>query len=1039
MYSVWLFRLRWPVVGFAALVLALTAAAQPARVRFDVPEPDVFSGRPTTFYSLLQDETGYLWLTTEEGLYRYDGYDFEVIPVDPSDPYALPTRRTLGLASDAQGRLWIGLDRFGLCRYDPLTERFERFPIREITGAPSSLAVDEGGTVWYTTEHDRALVKFFPEERRIERVSQINGTSVGSMFWVRRAPDSAIWLVEGEEDEPKIWRRAHESSWQQVGGVYGSLDFGGDGVIRAIGLDGSLNVFDPSRSAFEPEIGAPTENLGAAVNWHVDRRGLLWHGSLMRGFVGVVDLMTNKSTRFLSDPFDSETPPAALVQRVFEDRSGVVWFATEAGLRKVTPSWDAFESLPLPTPDFAIAFGRDRTGSPLISTMCGPVYRYDVTTQAFSRVEGVMPGCVSDVLETRDGSLWLAGWDRQLGGGLVRRGPNGRTTTFLPIPTDETSISNRSMRVLYEDRLGALWIATETGLDHFNAETSGFEHFRHNSNDPTSIGSSTVWALYEDVAGRFWVGTYGGGLALLDRETGRATRYMNDIDDPLSISSNIVTAILERPDEPGILWIGTAEGGLNRFDTAIGSFERFGRREGLPDLNIKSLLEDDLGRLWMGTGHGLVRFNPETRDVTVFTTADGLPEVDFGLFDAMSLEDGSFLFGTQRHLVRFRAEDVEAGAFEAPVVLTRVRAADRLLRLGPHPEAIRIAWEDRTLELGFAALNFSAPEHTRYRYQLVGFDHDWIESGDRRFATYTNLPPGRYTFRVQALSSSGVVSSEELAVPVEIVPPFWMTWWFRGLMIVLLAIGLILIVRQLATRKLKERVRAQNVALRLQHERERISRDLHDHVGAQLSNMLAGLELARLSNNSSGDGQAVVPTVDPLAGVEEDARITMRQLRETIWALHHEAVTPEAFAEQIRRDVATRLRHRDRPTADVKLADDNGTCELSPIQALHLFRIAQEAITNVIKHADAEHIEIRLSCKDEKVELVIQDDGTFRHEESEPGGSSSDLGMSGFGLSSMRARAEELGGTIELATKGGTTVRVIVPLVAPERIPAIGD
>lgn len=194
--------------------------------------------------------------------------------------------------------------------------------------------------------------------------------------------------------------------------------------------------------------------------------------------------------------------------------------------------------------------------------------------------------------------------------------------------------------MLYEDRQGVLWVATETGLDRFNEAADGFDHFRNDPDNPATLASSTVWVLFEDLAGRFWVGTYGGGLALLNRASGSVTRFVNDLDDPLSISSNIVTAILERPEEPGILWIGTAEGGLNRFDSATGRFERIGRREGLPDLNIKSLLEDDMGRLWIGTSDGLVRFDPETRDLTVFTTADGLPEVDFGLFDAMSLEDG---------------------------------------------------------------------------------------------------------------------------------------------------------------------------------------------------------------------------------------------------------------------------------------------------------------------------------------------------------------------------------------------------------------
>ena len=586
--------------------------------------------------------------------------------------------------------------------------------------------------------------------------------------------------------------------------------------------------------------------------------------------------------------------------------------------------------------------------------------------------------------------------------------------------------------MLYEDRQGTLWIATETGLDRFDPATGGFDHVRHDPTDPTTLGSSTVWTLYEDRAGRFWVGTYGGGLALLDRATGRATRYTFDLDDPTSIGSNIVTVIHEREVEPGVLWIGTAEGGLSRFDTATGRFERIGRREGLPDLNVKSMLEDEAGHLWLGTGEGLVRFDPDTRAVTVFTTADGLPEVTFGLFDAMVLHDGSFLFGTQRHVVRFRPEAVEAGAFEAPVVMTEIEVAGQPMRLGPRPEGLRIPWTDRTLAFGFAALHFAAPEHTRYRYQLDGFDADWLETDGRRYSAYTNLPPGRYTFRVRATSSSGVESPSELAVPVEIVPPFWMTAWFRGLVVLFLAGGLVLTVRHFATRRLRRRVQAQEVALRLQRERERISQDLHDHVGAQLSNMLAGIELARLARRSSGDGAPPDPETDPLNGVEADARTTMRQLRETIWALHHETVSLDAFAEQVRRELARRARYHEHLTVSVGVASGSTDCTLSPVQALHLFRIAQEAITNALKHADAERLTVTLACDGAEVMLLVEDDGVFKP----PAGGD---GLSGYGLAGMRTRAEEIGGVLVLTTENGTTIRVTVPRRTPERIPASGD
>jgi signal transduction histidine kinase/streptogramin lyase len=1031
--------LRWAVL--AALAVGATtslAYGQPQQIRF-VPmggEALQFS----FFRAIHQDRQGFLWFGTERGLYRHDGYQFTAFRHDPDDPASIPSTIAYDLAEEPDGTLWIAADRKGLIRYDPHADRFT--PIPPPGGQRlHHVAVDSSGTVWAgastrgllaldaAASHLRLATARLPGADTL--VVRDLHVDVHGTLWIsttqgvlRRTPDDALARVRlPDGTAAPLTAGALRSDHR------GTLHFAADGVLYRLppGADRPRRLLDPAQQR-------RLDRLGTLSRWHLDRRGVLWCTMQKTPGLHALDLRTGRLTTYRHRPGDSFSLPDDDVHRIFEDRSGVLWFATMAGLRKVVPRWSAFQVHPFrprPPPP-TLALHEDRSGTLLAASFCDDLLRLDESpdatrprwtplADAYPALDAVLPECIMAIYD--DGrALWLGGWrfGAETEGGLYRLNHRtGALTHYRPDPNDPHSLSSGSIRTILEDRRGHLWIGTEKGLDRFDPVAGRFVHYRHDPDDPHSLSSNVIWDLLEDDDGGLWVGTYGGGLNRLDPATGRFTQYRHDPSDPHSLSSPIVTTLHASRRQSGILWVGTFDGGLNRLDVDQERFERLTQRDGLPSNYVKSLLEDDAGTLWVGTDNGLARLDPRTSTLQTYTEADGLPR-DFSLDDAVRRHDGTLAFGTTG-AVLFHPDSVSARTYAPPLALTAFRVFDRAMPLPTDDRPVRLPWRDNFFAFEFAALDFAAPERIQYAYRLDGFDDAWIESGTRRYAAYTNLDPGRYTFRVRATNSNGVWSPRELAIPLNIVPPFWMTTWFRVLSGLVLLGGLVGGVRYLSTRALRRQVRRLEVQQQIQHERERISRDLHDHVGAQLSNIISLVELIHLSKR----GDAPDRTDDYLAALDGGAHRTMAQLRETIWALENEAIRAGDFVDRVARFGREQTAHAP-PTIEATL-DGDAAHPLTPVQALHLYRIAQEAITNARKHADARRITVTLTARpDAPLALTIRDDGTFQET---PDAACAEVALDGHGLRNMQRRAEELDGrfTLSRAPGGGTQVRVTVP------------
>lgn len=999
----------------------------------------------STVTALVQDRHGFLWVGTESGLDRYDGYRFVPFRHEPDNPGSLSSSFVNALVETPDGALWVGTHGAGLNRLDPQTGIARRLRHAEADASTISadrvmaLFVDRNGRLWVGTEAGLDRV-----DLRTARATRVLET------------DEAVDLAQGPDGD--LWVATHGgllrlgSATGRVVARWGAADLGtdqlsavwadADGIVWVGSHTAGLTRLDPRTGAterFRPGTGSGGSDIQDVMR---DASGTLWVATM--GGVARLDARPPEAaswTVFLPSETDPGTLPSDQARTLLEDRGGLVWVGTWAnGLGKLrrTPfrRFAADPSRPgtLSSSDVMGLVEDPREDGVLwVGTYDGGLNRLDLESGTVTR-EGLPAalrrGAVRGVVVDREGALWATSGEIT---GVWRRDPETSVWARVPFAADAPVERVISMAAAPE---GGVWVATYgAGPCHAASEAetltcpaSGWEGAR-------ALRSTLAYAVYPEEGGRVWVSLWGTGVDVVDPARGRMASFENRPDDPASLTDNNVTSFFR--DARGGMWLTTYGGGLNRLRSARdgGSFAHVTTREGLPNGTTYGIVPENDHTFWISTDGGLARYDLQTGEITAYGSDDGLPSDEFNGYSYLRLRDGRMAFGGLAGLAVFDPEAVGTEAPPPPVAVTALRVLGREVAYpaGPAPP-LRLSHRQSAVAFDVAALDFTAPEDNLYAFWLEGMEPDWEPASPRRTAAFTNLAPGSYTLHVRAAGAGGVWNEEALAIPITITPAWWQTGWFRLVAGLMLLGGIVWGVREASQRRLRAEVRRLETEKRLQAERERISRDLHDHVGGQLSGLIASAELARLQRRRASrdlarlgaEVDAPADETDALERIEEDARETMRQLRETVWALHHEAVTLGAFRDRLAADLESRLRGHPEPTATVLLHGDSGHV-LSPLQALHLYRVAREAVTNSLKHAGATALTVTLTQSVDGLAVEVHDDGTFRPSEKGSGD-----GASGFGLGSMQARAEALGGSFHLGTEAGTTVRVTIPVEAPE-------
>ncbi len=798
----------------AATSIAARAPEEPASPP-PIPWPLEAQGRTVAFEHLtpddglsqsvvagmLQDDQGFLWLATQDGLNRYDGYQFKVFKHDPGDPDSLSNNFILSIDRDPSGQLWIGTNGGGLNRYDPQTGTFTHYlhdpadPASLSENAVSAVFADQAGVVWAGTANS-GLNRLDPATGQVTRYrhdpADPHSLSGDEIVAIAPGPDASLWVATVHDGlnllDPlngQAIRYRHDPADPQSPGsdALQSLYVDHQGTLWVGTADAGLNRFDPQTQSFVRYPVDPADPVALAHPWVYamaeDRSGRFWIGTYGGG-LQTLDRQSGQFARYQHDPSNPQSIASDQVWSIFEDSAGVLWFGTFGrGVDRFDPYRQKFLLL-RSDPDNSQGLAsnqiwgvyQDSRQNLWVGSDDGWLSRLDLQTGQWRRYRTGADDIVFRIVEDRYGTLWVG-----TSSGLYRFDPQAGTFEALDTPSLVLSI--------YEDHQGQLWASTAEGLALVDRATGAVRLFQHDPADPTSLSGNTVSAIAEDAEGTLWVGTLNAGLNRLDRATGRFQRFASDPADPTGLGDNAIVAI--HPAADGTLWLGTSAG-LNRFDPQTGRAVVYTTKDGLPNDVIYAILEDESGDLWLSTNRGLSRFDPQAQTFQNYDKADGLQDNEFNQGAAFRHADGLVFFGGINGLNAFHPAQVQDNPFLPPVVITSFEIDHEPVPTGPDSPLARPIEVTREIELApdqdffdfeFASLHFSAPSENRYATIMEGLEEDWNDVGGQRFANYTNVPPGSYTFRVKATNGDGVWSDQQAALSIIIPPPFWQTWWFR--------------------------------------------------------------------------------------------------------------------------------------------------------------------------------------------------------------------------------------------------------------------
>jgi len=1003
--------------------------------------------------SILQDRRGFMWFATEDGLNRYDGNTFVVYKNNPDDPNALSANLIQNLIEDGHGNLWIGTWG-GLNKLDPTTERFTQYrynpdnPNSISDDRVKSLARDSRGYLWVGTV-DGGLNKFDQAtETFTHHRNDSDGQFVGEINSIIEDSHGDIWfagtggLFHVSPQTGQIIRQP--ATIDGLAADYLHEDKAGNLWMLAYSPVALLVKYDRQAERFtayplgEGAVGVPFSNIledGQNGLWVASSQGL-YH----------FDLQTEQFTyRVQRDETNPDSLSDNSVSSIYRDRAGQLWVGTETGgLNILDFSQEQFGSYQhRPGNPGSLSHGlvtaihQDRNGilwagfTPLgldrLDRKTGQVTHY--LPGAGSKNALGKGGTLVGIYRDAQGYLWLGGW------GVLNRFDerSGQFKHYQHKPDDPNGLLSNEILCIYEDRSGELWLGQVSGLSRFDPATEKFINYQNNPADPASLGSNGVDAIYQDRSGTLWFGTWKGTLSRFDDKTNTFVNLGADSRDPHKLSGGRIYAIHE--DQAGILWVGTTDG-LYRYNRENETFTHYTEKQGLPSGVVQCILDDQSGRLWLGTKKGISRFDPQRETFRNYDVSDGLQSHNFSQGCYEDSQSGEMLFGGNNGITTFFPEKIRDNPYVAPVVLTNFKIFSKPVPIGPnsvlkkaipYADSLTLSYRDNVFSFEFAALSYANSYKNRYRYKLESLEPGWNEVGSKqRLATYTNLDPGKYVFRVQASNSDGVWNEEGVSLPILITPPWWRTNWFIALCVAAF-LACVWALYQLRLHQM-----AAQFNMRLEErvgERTRIARDLHDTLLQSFHGILLFLQSGiHLLDEHPAEAKKTLKTA------AEQAERAIIEGREAVQGLRASTVE--------RNDLALAIKTLG---GELAAADSNGQQpqfvvqvegiprNLHPILRDEVFRIAGEAMRNAFRHSDAKQIEVEIRYDERQLRVRVRDDGKG----IDPKLLSHDGREGHFGLRGMQERAKLIGGKLTVWSEldSGTEVELSIPASRAYTVP----
>ncbi|MDJ0837880.1 MAG: two-component regulator propeller domain-containing protein [Acidobacteriota bacterium] len=788
------------------LLRPLPAAAQEPYVHWDKLGLDQGLSQ-SNVYDIAQDEPGFLWFATQDGLNRYDGKRFHVYRQDYEQPNSVAGNFIPALEVDHQGRVWAGT-RNGLSRYNPAGDSFDNFRLEE--GLPhlhlTALHLDNRGLLWVGTIAGIAV----QEGSRFKQPPGVAGRYRGHVVDLLTVQDE-VWVATQDQ---------------------GLLRMRGESVKRF-------------------SYGGGPNDIGALIVFlEKDRRGKIWVGTDGAGLYRV-DPENGIEAVFRHEPDNPMSLSDNRVTAFHKEVDGRFWVGTEAGLSCFDPETKTFTNqYHRPEDPNSLGAGRkrsilvDKSGVLWVSTAGFGLSYYDLSRQRFPHFKHVQgdPDTLADnqvaaILEDSRGALWIG---HRKGFSYLEKGSD-RFVDYLPEPDRPGGLKATVISSFWEDG-PVMWMASvRNGLVRYDRNNERFDHFIPPFANPQKKGVTLIFDLMEDRSGNLWVGAHATGMLIFDR---RARRFVH-LTDPLGLLEKTGLTFLYQ-DKQGVIWIGTSRDGLYRrgtdgsgkifntrdkgpdvisgdqvmailedsrgrlwvghnygldlMDRETGSFIHYGSVQGLANETIYALLEDRTGHLWMSTNDGISRFNPNTDTFTNYKVSDGLQSREFNNDAVEHLRDGRMAFGGVNGFNLFDPSEIKPDLKGPRVVFSEMLLFNKPVKPAPDSsltepigvaEEVRLAHRQSVVSFEFAALHFADPGRNTYAYRMEGLNENWIETGpDRNFASFTGLQADTYTLSVKAKNKDGVWGPET-PLRVVVYPPPWRTWWAYSLYV--LAVSLLIL------------------------------------------------------------------------------------------------------------------------------------------------------------------------------------------------------------------------------------------------------
>ncbi len=780
-----------------------------------------------TVTSIIQDRKSFLWIGTADGLNRYDGYHFKIFKHRVHDSTSLSHNFVNSLFQDRQGRIWIGTIGGGLNCFDPITEKFKHFQYDPDDSTSISndyvgrVCEDQYGNLWIATrdglnilpENRMTFIRYYFPKRQITAIfrDRQNNLWFGTEKGLKLLPFNRQQTLDPAHLDTAIISFEHDpQNPGSLAGNFVNLIFE-DHLqnlwvsVRGKGLS-VLKKENRTAGIFTHFIHNPrnsntiSQNTISAI--YEDEQGLIWLGTDGSG-LDVYDPHSNRFFHLRHEPGKTNGLSHNNINHIFRDNSGTLWITTwGGGLNKlVRTKFVSYRNDPNNpnslSCNFVFAIFEDRFGDLWIGTLGGGLNRWQREKGLWKhykhepqQTNSICSDNIWAIGEDSDGNLWIG--TEGAGIDCLKRTADGQVRRIVHYPPDSAAGPNDGgIRAILQDQRGFLWFATEaSGLNCFDRKNNRWYYFRHSESDSTSLSNNKVRALYQDRAGNLWIGTAGGGLNRLlwfSPQKVIFKRYLHQNTHPSGLSHNHVIAITE--DQEGHLWIGTYGGGLNKFDVNSETFQSFTEEDGLPNNIVYGVLTDGNGYLWLSTNNGLARFDPGKKEFLNFSVNDGLQNAEFNTGAYFKTRAGELVFGGVNGFNLFKPADITFNRHLPPIVLTSFQISGKTFFSDSsivEKRVIHLNYDQKVFSFEFAALDFQNPMKNHYAYMLQGFDKSWNYCANRRYASYMNLPPGRYLLKIKGSNNDHLWNEQGHQLAIIIHPPFWRTWWFiSGLGVVL--------------------------------------------------------------------------------------------------------------------------------------------------------------------------------------------------------------------------------------------------------------